>query len=437
MTERRVLITGLGAVAPGGIGIQQLFKTVLAGGRSVKPIELFDAASFPCRIAGELEDFKASAFLPRSYRKAVKVMARDIQIAVAAADLAVRDAGITTLGIDPEKVDIDSARLGCNIGAGLLCADLDELGLAVNTAVTDGRFDFKLWGREGMNNLTPLWLLKYLPNMLACHVTIIHGAKGPSNTITCGEASGLLAVGEATRTIARGAADAAIAGGAESKVDPIGLLRQSLLGRLSTSGNDDPPGACRPFDKAAAGTVIGEGGGLLLLEEHDRAVGRSARVYAEVAGFGAACDPEGADYTRPTVGGLERAMAVAMADAGIEPEQIDLLVPQGTGVAGEDAAEACAIRGALGRRAGSVPVSPLAGGFGDLFAGASAVNLALAAMATHAQTIPPAVNFETPAEGCGLAIARRAEQAEINYVLTGGFGVGGQSAAVVLKRYAA
>ena len=435
MTERRVVITGLGAVAPGGVGIEQLFETVLAGGQSVKPIELFDPASFPCRVAGELVDFKASAHVPRSYRKAVKVMARDIQIAVAAADLAVRDAGITTVGIDPENVDIDSARLGCNIGAGLLCADLDELGSAVNTAVTDGRFDFKLWGREGMNNLTPLWLLKYLPNMLACHVTIIHGARGPSNTITCGEASGLLAVGEATRTVARGAADAAIAGGAESKLNPMGLLRQCLLGRLATTGDGDPGGACRPFDKAANGTVIGEGGGLLILEEHDRAVGRSARIYAEVAGFGAACDPEGVDYTRPTVGGLDRAMAMAIADAGIEPDQIDLLIPQGTGVAGEDAAEASAVRASLGRRAESVPVSPLTGGFGDLFAGAGAVNLALAAMATHTQTIPPAVNFESPAEGCELAIARQGVKAQINYALTGGFAVGGHSAAVVLKRY--
>ena len=231
MSERGVVITGLGVVSPGGLGIEELFEGVLAGRRAVKHIDLFDAASFPCRIGGQLDGFSAGKYVPKTYRKAVKVMARDIEIAVAAAGLAVRDAGITSIGIDAENADVDSTRLGCNVGAGLICVDLNELGSAINTAVTDGKFDYQAWGREGMNNLTPLWLLKYLPNMLACHVGIIHGAKGPSNTITCGEASGLLAVGEATRTIARGAADVVIAGGAESKLNPMGLLRQSLLGR--------------------------------------------------------------------------------------------------------------------------------------------------------------------------------------------------------------
>ncbi len=435
MSERRVVITGLGAVTPGSMGIEEMFASVLAGSQQVKTIELFDASGFPCRVAGELEGFKANQFVPRSYRKAVKVMARDIQIAVAAADLAVRDSGITTVGIDPEKVDIGSDRLACNIGAGLICADLDELAAAINTAVTDGKFDFELWGREGMNNLTPLWLLKYLPNMLACHVTIIHAAKGPSNTITCEKASGHLAAGEAGRTIARGAADVAIAGGAESKLNPMGLLRQGLLGRLTTGGNDSPAWACRPFDAAASGTVIGEGGGLVVLEEQSRAEKRGARVYAEFAGFGAACDPAGADYAKPTVGGVGRAMTVAMHDAGIGPEQVDLVIPLGTGVPGEDLLEAQAIHEALGERARSVPVSPLTGGFGDLAAGAGGVNLAVAAMAVHRQMIPPAVNFETPAEGCELNIARSAAEAEIKYVLSGSFSVGGQSAAIVLKRY--
>ncbi len=436
MGERRVVITGVGVVTPVGMGIDELFEGLLTSRSGVRIIESFDAGSFPSRIAGELDDFKARQFVPRSYRKAVKVMARDIQIAVAAGDMAVRDSGIVTRGIDEENVNIDSSRFGCNIGAGLICADLEELGAAVNTAVTDGKFDFKLWGREGINNLTPLWLLKYLPNMLACHVTIIHGATGPSNTITCGEASGHLAVGEAARTIARGAADVAIAGGAESKLNPMGLLRQSLLGRLTTA-NDNPAEACKPFDAGATGTVVGEGGGLLVLEEYDRAVGRGAAIYAEVAGIGAACDPGGADFSKPTDGGLGRAMTAAIADAGIEPEQIDLLIPLGTGVPGEDAVEVRAIRQALGERAATVPASPVTGGMGDLFAGAGGVSLAVAAKALREQTIPPALNFQTPAEGCELAIAREPAGAEIRYALSGCFGVGGQGAAIVLKRYEA
>ncbi len=436
MSERRVVITGLGVVTAGGMGIAELFENICAKSQSVKRIDLFDPSGFGCQVAGQLGDFSARKFVPRSYRKAVKVMARDIEIAVAAADLAVRDAGITTRGIDEQNVDIESARLGCNIGAGLICADLNELGAAVNTSVTDGAFDFKKWGSEGINNLTPLWLLKYLPNMLACHVTIIHGAKGPSNTITCGEASGYLAAGEAARTIARGAADAAIAGGAESKVNPMNLLRQSLLGRVTTTGNDQPGQACKPFDADADGTVIGEGGGLLILEDQTRAASRSARIYAEFAGFGAACDPDGMNYLEaPKGNGLVRAISAAIADAGISPEQIDLVIPHGTGVPAEDAAEADALRRALGERAESVPVSPLTGGFGNLFAGAGAVQLAVAAMALHRQTIPPAVNYKKPNDACRLNVPKEPTEAKLQCVLCCIHATGGQDAAVVLKRY--
>jgi len=435
MSARRVGISGLGVIVPGAVGAEAMFANLLARGRFVKPIEAFDPSSFPCRIAGQLDGFSARKYVPRSYRKAVKVMARDIEIAVAAADLAVRDAGVVTAGIEGAEPDVEPARLACNIGAGLICADLNELGAAVNTAVRDGRFDFQAWGREGMNNLTPLWLLKYLPNMLACHVTIVHAAKGPSNTITCGQASAHLAVGEAARTIARGAADLAFAGGAESKLNPMGLLRQCLLGRLTCAGNDAPEQACRPFDADRSGTVIGEGGGLLLLEELTRAEARG--VYAEVVGFAAACDPEGVDYTRPRAGGVARAVAGALADAGIGPEEVDLVIPQGSGVPAEDLAEAEALRSALGERASEVPVVPLCGGFGSLFAGAGGVALAAAAMALHRQTVPPAVNCDRPDPACGLNVSQEPRSGELRHALCSCFSVGGQSAAVVLRRYAA
>ena len=435
MNEQRIAITGLGVVTAGGIGIEELFANICAKKQSVKRIALFDPSQFPCQVAGQLEDFSASKFVPRNYRKAVKVMARDIEIAVAAADLAIRDAGITTRGIDEQKVDIEAARFGCNIGAGLICADLNELGSAVNTSVTDGKFDFKKWGVEGINNLTPLWLLKYLPNMLSCHVTIIHGLKGPSNTITCGEASGHLAIGEAARAIARNAADMAIAGGCESKVNPMNMLRQTLLKRLTTTGNDTPERACRPFDADADGTVIGEGGGLVVLEEQGRASARNARIYAEFAGFGAGCDPDGMNYLEPSRGdGLARAISAAISDAGISPEEIDLVVPQGTGVPDEDAAEADAIARTLGERAKTVAVSPLAGGFGNLFAGTGAVQLAVAAMALHRQTAPPAVNFEKAADRCGLNIQKTPADANLRYVLCCSHATGGQNAAIVLKK---
>ncbi len=431
---KRVAITGLGVVTPAGIGIEAFWQALLGGARAIRQISGFDAGSFPCRIAGELEDFSARKFVPKDYRKSVKVMARDIESAVAAADLAVRDSGIVTRGIDPENTTIDSRRLGCNIGAGLVCADLTELGTAVNTAVVDGKFDLKQWGRVGMDNLTPLWLLKYLPNMLSCHVTIIHGAGGPSNTITCGDSSAHLAVGEASRAVAHGRAEAVIAGGAESKLNPMGLLRQSLLGRLCKSGNGPPAEACRPFDAAHSGTVIGEGGGLVILEEMDRASARGARIYAELVGFGAACDPGGLEVTKPTACGLDLAVRKAIADAGISPEQIDLIVAHGTAVPEEDQLECQAWQDAIGQAAYRMPAVAITGAIGSLFAGAGGVELATTAMALHTQKVPPTANFTACDAGCNLQFSPEAREKEMTYAVTGAFSVGGQSAACVLKR---
>ncbi len=435
MTERRVVITGLGVVAPGGRGIGELFDALLAGQKHVKPISLFDASGFATRIGGQLDDFSARDYVPKSYRKAVKVMARDIEIAVAAADLAVRDSGIITPGLEGTPT-IEPAQLGCNIGAGLICADLDELAAAVNTSTTDGKFDIRAWGNAGMQNLTPLWLLKYLPNMLACHVTIIHLAKGPSNTITCGECSGILAVGEAVRAVARGACDAEIAGGAESKLNPMGLLRQGLLNRLVTN-NDAAGEAMRPFDRGHCGTVIGEGGGLLVVEDRDRAMGRNARIYAEVVGFGAGCDPDGIKYPMATPRGLINAIGAALADAKLRPDEIDLLIPQGTGVPAEDQAEAQCLKQALGERGTKVPVLPSAGMTGNLFAGAGAVNLAVGAMALQRQVIPAAINCSDVDPACGLNVPNQTTQTPLRNVLIAGYAVGGQAAAMILRRHQA
>jgi len=435
MPDRRVAITGLGVVSPVGIGAEEFWQAMLGPKAGVGEITQFDATRFPCSIGGQLEEFSARKYVPKSYRKAVKVMARDIEIAVASADLAFRDSGIVTRGIDPDNTTIDSSRLGCNIGAGLICSDLNELGQAINTAVVDGKFDMKAWGASGMNNLTPLWLLKYLPNMLSCHVTIIHGAEGPSNCITCGAASGHLSVGESTRLIQRGAADAAVAGGAESKLNPMGLLRQGLLKRLCEGHNGSPAAACRPFDADHCGTVIGEGGGVLILEDLARAEQRGARIYAELAGFGSACDPGGIDVTTPNAGSLDLAAARAMADAGIKPEQVGMIVAHGTAVPQEDACEAACWRAAMGDSAGDIPAVAITGAVGSLFAGDSAVALVATALALHHQTVPPTVNFDRPAEGISLNLSGRVREHEINYAVAGAFSVGGQSGACVLKKY--
>jgi 3-oxoacyl-[acyl-carrier-protein] synthase II len=435
MPDQRPVITGLGVITPLGVGIDQTWAGLIEARSVVQTIDLFAPGQFPCKIGGQLNDFSARKFVPKSYRKAVKVMARDIEIAVAAADLAFRDANLPTVGTDDlGEPAIDPDRTGCNIGAGLICTELNELGLAVNSAVTDGKFDFHKWGQAGMGNLTPLWLLKYLPNMLSCHATIIHGLKGPSNCITCGDASAHLAIQESALYIRRNTADAVLCGAAESKLNPMGLLRQGKLQRLCTTRNDAPPGAVRPFDADHAGTAIGEGGGLIVLEERDHARHRDARIYAEPVGFGAACDPAAINVLRPTAGNLGRAVSNALRDAGITPDDVDMILTYGTGVPGEDAAEALAWHEALGDRAAEIPAASITGPTGSMFAGSGGVQLAVAAKSLAEQTIPPTAHFNSPAEGCDLNLAAEPRQQDLRYVVTGAYTVGGQSGACVLKK---
>jgi len=435
MPERRVVITGLGVVTAAASEAEEFWRALTEGRSGISEISLFDATGFLGRDGGQLADFSARKYVPKSYRKSVKVMSRDIEIAVAAADGAFRDAGITTRGIDPDAVDVEGRRLGCNIGAGLICTDLDGLAEAVNSAVTDGKFDFREWGRAGMDNLTPLWLLKYLPNMLSCHVTIIHGCEGPSNCITCGDASGLMAIGEAARYIARGAADVAIAGGAESKLNPMGVMRQQLLGRLRARGAGEPTAAPRPFEPAHGGMVVGEGGGLVILEDRQRARDRGADIYAELVGFGGACDPRGIDVAKPNVGGLDLAVRRALGDAGIAPEQVSMILAHGTGVPAEDVAEAAAWASALGAPAAEIPAATVTGSTGSLFAGAGGVEIAAAALALRHQTVPASAGFAAPAADCVMNLSASGRAMELEYVVSGAFGVGGQSGACVLKRH--
>src|SRR6476620_3339267 len=277
--ERRVVITGIGVISPIGIGSKTFWENLLAGQCGIRKVQNYDAAGFRCQIAGEAPAYKIGDFVPKSYRKATKVMARDIELAVIAADDAFKDSGLKSAAYT-ETPDFDGKRFGCNIGAGLISCELNELTAALSTARGDdfaNRLDLKKWGRDGMQQLTPLWLLKYLPNMLACHVTIVHQLKGPSNTITCADASSHLAIGEAFRTIQRGDADMAICGGAETKVVPMNLMRQILLRRVTESHNETPDQAVRPFDTEATGTAAAEGGGLFILEEYDRAKARGAK----------------------------------------------------------------------------------------------------------------------------------------------------------------
>jgi len=442
--RKRVVITGLGPVTPLGIGAASFWNSLLDGQNAVRRLRAFDPSRFESQIGGEIDDANIYDCVPKAYRKASKIMARDIVLAVVAAYHAVKDAGLRTRClIEREEVpappNVDPTRFGANIGAGLICADLDELAEALYSASENGVFRFDRWGRDGMNNLTPLWLLKFLPNMLACHVTIVHDAQGPSNTITCGEASSHLAIGEAARTIERGVADVCVCGGAESKDNPMALLRQCLGKRLSRR-NDEPQKACRPFAADRDGTVISEGGGLVILEELEHARRRGARIYAEVVGFGAANDTYTAGQPgklSPDGRGLLIAMRKALRDARLTPADIDLVVAAGFGLVEQDRSEAAAIRAVLGPRAAEVPIMTIKGGLGNNGAGSGAVDFIAATLALAHNTILPAINSTPLDPDCGLKIVTGGPvDAKIDCVLSTSFALtGGQCAALIIRRY--
>jgi len=435
MSSRRVVITGVGAVSPIGIGAGAFFDALAGGTVGVRRIaQAFDPGGFPCQVAGEVLAFSARDYVPKSYRKAVKVMSRDIELAIAAADTAVRDSGLVTKAIDENNPKVDSSRIAVHIGAGLICADLTELGQAVQHAVEDGRFSLARWGREGMTHLTPLWLLKYLPNMLSSHVTIIHDANGPSNTITCADASAHLSVGESLRIIQRGAADIGLAGGAESKLNPMGLLRQCLLRRMTVTHNDRPADACRPFDLDRDGCVLGEGGGLVVLEEFEQAKARGARVYAEAVGFGASFSTSNLIDPEPDGRAIGEAVSAALADAKMNPEEIDLIVPHGTAIPAHDLAEARGLHAALGKRAAEVPVWPIMAQIGNAGAGAGGLSLVAAATALDRGLVPATVNCPRPDPACNLAIVREPVRKAMKSALVVSYGLGGQNAAVVIRK---
>ncbi|NLX12849.1 MAG: beta-ketoacyl-[acyl-carrier-protein] synthase family protein [Phycisphaerales bacterium] len=440
MNSRRVVITGLGLVTPLGIGAEATWNGLLEGKNGISNIEPFDPSGFKARIAGQITQMKTADFVPKTYRKSVKIMARDIEIAVVASYLAVKDAGLVTKCILDRKeadgpVSVDPSRFGANIGAGLICADLTELAGALASAVNEqGTFDIRRWGREGMSNLTPLWLLKFLPNMLSCHVTIVHDAQAPSNTITCAEASSHLAIGEAFRTITRGDADVCICGGAESKLNPMGLLRQELLGRLSRS--NDPGTACRPFDIAHDGTVISEGGGLLILEELEHAKARGANIYAELVGFGASSNTHNWHTPDPQGRGIALAIRKALKDAEVDADSIDMLATFGTGIVEHDQSEARGVRTVLGARAGEIPAMAIKGAIGNNGAGSGAIDLAVAALCLKNNTIPPAANVLNIDPQCAFKVVTgKPMTAPINAVLSVAYALGGgQNAALVMKK---
>ena len=435
MNSSRVVITGLGAITPLGLTAGDMWDGLCEGRCGIGQIRAFDPVGFSCKLAGEVPDYKIRDYVQKSRRKNVKLMSRDIELAIIAANEALTGSGLVTQGIDPERINVNPERMAINLGAGLISCDLVELAPAVAASVTDGKFDIQKWGKEGLELVTPLWLLKYLPNMLACHIGIIHDIQGPSNTITCAEASAHLAISEAAQIIARGNSDIALTGGAEAKVNPIVMIRQCLLKRAISENGNDPAASCRPFDADAKGSVFGEGAGIVVLENIENAEKRGAKIYAEVAGVGASNNINPSyEHLEPDARGTQIAIEKALADAEIEPKDLDLIIPHGIGEPADDLAEAKAIEAALGEAATNTAVLPTKSMLSNTGAASGAIDVIAAVCAMTEGRIPAAKNCDTKADGCNLNIVKQTQQTSINYALCCSYTYGGQTAAVVLKK---
>lgn len=430
-----IAITGLGAISPLGLTTEQMWDKLCRNESAVNTITAFDPQGFSCKLAGEVPPFKIQKFVPKSFRKSVKLMCKDIKLAIVAADEAVRSSGLITKGIDKENINVDPKRMAINLGAGLISCDIEELAPAVSASSTDGKFDMKKWGSEGLSMITPLWLLKYLPNMLACHVGIIHDIQGPSNTITCAESSGLIAMIEAAAVIKRGCCDIALAGAAEAKVNPIVMIRQCLLKRTAQD-NGDPSKACRPFDKDASGCVFGEAAAVLVLENMQNAKKRGAKIYAEIAGTGQSSSLNTKyEHLEENGTGLKIAIENAIKDADIAPSDIDLIIPHGTAIPADDKAEAKAIADALGDAVHDICVWPTKSMITNCGAAAGAIDVTAAVLAIQNGIIPAAKNCDNKIDDCSLNIVTKETKKDIRYALCCSYTYGGQTAAVIIKKH--
>lgn len=443
-----IAITGLGVVSALGLGAEAFWEGLCEGRVAIGRPTVLDASGFLCQFAAEAPALSMKDHLPKHYRKFARVMARDIQLAVVAANEAASAAGLGSEE-DGERA-YPPHHLGTHVGAALIAPEIAELARAMHAAADDaGEWDMGKWGETGMGQLTPLWMLKYLPNMLACHVSILHQAKGPSNTITAGEASGLLSIGEAMRVIERGDADASIAGSGDSRVNHLAIERLRLAGRLAdTAGIDDPTGIVRPFDPGAIGSVPGEGAAVCFLERPEAAQSRGQETIARLLGFGAAQAVPDIKSGSPVMAGLgasaggsasgldeslARAMERAMADAGTSAEQIDAVFCHAAGEVALDEAEAGALARVFGERLPGVELCWLSTQLGETMAAGGSLLVAAAALALRHQKLPARVHAGKPQDGL-RARTVPSRDAKLERVLVCTHALGGQCAAVVLGR---
>ena len=413
MSRRRVVVTGLGCISPVGNTVAEAWANLLAGQSGIDRITKFDASNFSCQIAGEVKGFNVEEYMSA---KDARSMDTFIHYGIAAADQAVKDAGLPT----GEALSDDLAtRIGCVIGSGI-----GGLPLIENTQIE--------LSNRGPRRITPFFVPASIINMVAGHVSMRHGFKGPNLSVVTACTTGLHCIGEAGRMIEYGDADIVIAGGAESTVSPLGIGGFAAMRALSTR-NDDPKAASRPWDKDRDGFVLGEGAGVLVLEEYEHAKARGAKIYAELGGYGMSADA--GHMTAPNMDGPRRAMLNAMRNAGVNPDQINDLNAHGTSTPLGDKNESNAIKAALGDAAYKTVVSSTKSMTGHLLGGAGGIESVFTVMAIHDQKIPPTINLLNQDPDCDLDYcANVARDAKIDVALKNNLGFGGTNGSLIFKR---
>jgi 3-oxoacyl-[acyl-carrier-protein] synthase II len=411
MEKCRVVVTGLGAVTPVGIGIEKTWKALLAGQSGARRITRFDVTDFPAQLAAEVLDFDPTQFM--DFRDA-KRTARFTQFAVAATQEALHSAGLDLGQEDPTRVGIV---MGTAIGG----VDIIE-----EQAVT--------YHEKGYRRVNPALVPILLANSGACHIAISLGTKGPASSPVAACATGVVAVGDALRCLQWGEVDVMIAGGSESALSPLDLAAFGRIGALSTR-NTEPEKACRPFDAERDGTVMGEGAAVLILETLEHARLRHAPLLAEVLGYSFTEDAYHIAAPDPSGDGAARAISLALADAGLTPQDVDYIAPHGTATPLNDASETRACKTVFGEHAYHIPISSNKSMIGHMLGAAGAVSAAVCVLAIRDGWVPPTINLEHPDPECDLDyVPNQARQVQVRTTMANAFGFGGQNASVVIRR---
>ncbi|HPW83307.1 MAG TPA: beta-ketoacyl-ACP synthase II [Rhodoferax sp.] len=413
MSRRRVVVTGLGCVSPVGNTVTEAWSNVLAGKSGIGAITKFDASAFSCKIAGEVRDFDLESYIGS---KEARTMDTFIHYGIAAAAQAVADAGLATGEALGEE---EATRIGCVIGSGIGGLPLIESTHAEYVA-------------RGPRRISPFFVPASIINMTAGHVSMRFGFKGPNIAIVTACTTGLHCIGEAGRMIEYGDADVMVAGGSEATVSPLGMGGFASMRALSTR-NDDPATASRPWDKDRDGFVLGEGGGVMVLEEYEHAKARGARIYAELAGFGMSADA--GHMTAPNMDGPRRAMVGALRNAGVNADQVQYLNAHGTSTPLGDLNETNAIKAALGDHAHKIVVNSTKSMTGHLLGGAGGLESVFTVLAIHHQKSPPTINIFNQDPECDLDYcANTARDMRIDVAVKNNFGFGGTNGTLVFKR---